>query len=719
MSKIIKILISQRDFVSKIKERLMASIITLVPKRKRNLLINLAVLITLFFSTVVIVADESGIDGKLITSTSDYQLLGIPLDHIEDPVVYTPTPFVHCHLPLMFKNDKYVLSAKNFVNVQTVKQVGKDYYEWNVNLTIFILRNVSYVKRVPVYKDVPIFENKTITGFIQELVGYENVTDYIWKWEPYRGKDYEIKANEWYVIDIRADLPASIEGWRYDVVPSITLAGPGGVNSRQFSEYAWWNANWDYYTPFEIDSDYVANNLNNFPLMVNITSSDILSNSLPNGDDIRFVAPDNLTTYYYEKEYWGSGYAIFWVNVSEVSAISNTKVLVYYGNAGAGNGEDRKNTWHSNYRAVYHMNQTGAPVVDSTQYNQNSTATNGNPGYYRVGDIWKGVEYSHTADAHIIPQIMTNAEVEASGFTHICWFKVANLTADRVTMGLYNNLKSQLYVRLSGTYKYSIYVEDDPGGNNWADSTKTISTGVWYNGVGVFDKANTDLYLYLDGKKEGEELTTPSIETAAYTNTIGNTRTFGWGTNGIVDETRIYLGVLNATYINVSYRAENASSVLLIWGSEHGGAPANANPYVIAVYPANGTAVCPNAVFLSVTPVDHEDAYINVTFRSNFTGDWMNLNLTRYWLNNTILTIWITNFTTFNKTWWWNVSMSDGVNTVFTTPYFLSTAKSPANCSCEGGGGSTTITYIASFIGVIGLLGLLGLFLSIRGDKKR
>jgi len=581
---------------------------------------------------LIIRADASmldNIDAKLIKDVSDYKILGIPLDKIKYKPLYTPQVLSTGHLPMILTSTNIkglTINPRAFFTHRCVSLKRDMHFDY------YVLKNFTTTRQIPIYDTLKDENGTEYRG----VTGYKSVSDYYWDWV--NVKDLKsFKVEDFIIVDIVGRTKATLKHWSVDVIPKIKY----GTYEKEFKKYAWWDNNWNSYIPIKIDSSQVDRNLYNFPIMVNITDSYVLSHSQPDGDDIRFVSSDNTTEYYYEMEYWSpSRYAIFWVNVTKVSAITDTQINIYFNNSLATNGENRYKTWHSRYRAVYHMNDNSAPVVDSTQNHYNSTSTNNNPVYYQEGVMWKSIEYDDTSDGHIIPQIMTNTEVETHGYTHMCWFKANSLSTEQVTIGLYNDLKSQVYIKNPGTgYKYSIYIETDTGSNKWAYSSRIISTDQWYYGVAVYDKPSTTTKVYLDGKLEGTNEDVPSIKSASYTNTLGNTRTFGWGLLGSIDETRIYLGVLNDTYINVSYRSMIDS--LLTWGSVHNRVPPTppppppAPPVITDMYPANGsTDLCPccinhcftvshpngTAMNVTVYATDENDDYYIVTSFFNITN---------------------------------------------------------------------------------------------------
>jgi len=123
------------------------------------------------------------------------------------------------------------------------------------------------------------------------------------------------------------------------VVPLFSFVQPTNAT--------WWDSDWDYYKVCNIDDNGYSEN---YQMKINVTYSsggdvDCEGHCQADFDDIRFVDIDNSTELSYWREtYASSDYAIFWVNVS-ADAISDGKILMYYGNSTATDASDGDNTF--------------------------------------------------------------------------------------------------------------------------------------------------------------------------------------------------------------------------------------------------------------------------------------------------------------------------------------------------------------------------------------
>jgi hypothetical protein len=123
---------------------------------------------------------------------------------------------------------------------------------------------------------------------------------------------------------------------------------------------------WSYRKKITIDHNKVADDLNDFPVLISMTDSDLAADAQNDGDDILFTAADGETRLAHELEKFdgGTGELVAWVNVSVLSATYDTELYMYYGNSGASNMSNPGGVWDTNYSVVYHMNETGSGATD-------------------------------------------------------------------------------------------------------------------------------------------------------------------------------------------------------------------------------------------------------------------------------------------------------------------------------------------------------------------
>ena len=139
-----------------------------------------------------------------------------------------------------------------------------------------------------------------------------------------------------------------------------------------------WLSGFDYRKKITIDKDKIHTPLQNFPVVVDLTSANFdFSKARSDGYDIRFTASDGTTLLYYERERHDSAneLARYHVLVPSIGIANDTDIYIYYGKSDASDGENATSVWDSDFVAVYHFaqNPTGT-VYDSTSNGRNLTA---------------------------------------------------------------------------------------------------------------------------------------------------------------------------------------------------------------------------------------------------------------------------------------------------------------------------------------------------------
>ena len=173
----------------------------------------------------------------------------------------------------------------------------------------------------------------------------------------------------------------------------------------QVFDPTWLSGGWDYRKRIQIDDANVDSDLTDFPLLVDLDDdSDLISNALADGNDLRFTTDDGETVLSYEREeYAVSGSdlnALIWVKVPTIHSTFDTNIYVYYGNSGAADGEDAANVWDGDFVGVWHMNENSgnynydsASYLDANGWGDIPNATPGRVGFAQNFDSTS--DYSH------------------------------------------------------------------------------------------------------------------------------------------------------------------------------------------------------------------------------------------------------------------------------------------------------------------------------------
>ena len=352
---------------------------------------------------------------------------------------------------------------------------------------------------------------------------------------------------------------------------------------------AWYDDDWNNRKKITISlNTEISNNLNNFPVLVSVTDSDFTKSSDSEGRDIFFTADDGTTLLSYEIERFNSstGEIIAWVNIPTLLAASTTDIYIYYKGP---TQSTPSNMWDSNYKLVYHLNQTSAGTlnefVDASGTGNDGTGggegdkTNdtdriptraeGKIGYGQsfdgptedrspregTGDfIWINSVIGWTNNMDVTAEFWINVD---SDHTDVNMMDIFGYRAG----GQNNNLA------LFKVDSLNLHVKDGA----LHDSTVDAATSDWAHVVAVYDSGAPKIYL------DGVCVSCTGTETRTGVRANGNFVLGGEIDSatrvnnelvGDMDEFRISNTVRSADWVAASYSTQNNPSAYLSFGTE-------------------------------------------------------------------------------------------------------------------------------------------------------
>ena len=250
-----------------------------------------------------------------------------------------------------------------------------------------------------------------------------------------------------------------------------------------------WLTDWTYRKKIAIQHANVDALLGDFPLYVGFCDDADLAGALATGYDVRFTQSDGETLLAYERESWSGGganvTADFWVKVPSISAVAGTDIYVYWGKAGAADGQDAANAWNSSHLMVLHLNGN---VLDSTGNGNDCTNYGTSSAPAAVSD---GRSFDGSND-----WIQTPLSVNYKTFS--MWFQCDGWTSQRTPAShdesgsyaedwtLYNYYTdSRLVLRCTSTFRTVLnpvgtgwyYITIAADGTNWRRLSSTREAG--------------------------------------------------------------------------------------------------------------------------------------------------------------------------------------------------------------------------------------------------
>jgi gliding motility-associated-like protein len=266
---------------------------------------------------------------------------------------------------------------------------------------------------------------------------------------------------------------------------------------------------YSYYKTLTIQSPMVSGLANhiNFPVLISHTDLDLRSTTNGgnvqniNGFDIAFSDATGTIQLNHQIEEYDpiTGTISIWVQVPSLSTSTNTDIRIYYGNATVATDQSTTNTWDTNFKAVYHLNND---LNDGTSTGSNLTdvSTTSSP-----GKIENGRKFITGNSLYSVP----NPSLQITGdLTLSTWVKINTLQGGLKENCLinYGDFGDQpfentlYYFNILSTGQLNMFWEDGPGFDYAMTTTNTIALSGQYSLLSVTRNSSTkELYFYQNG----------------------------------------------------------------------------------------------------------------------------------------------------------------------------------------------------------------------------
>jgi hypothetical protein len=304
--------------------------------------------------------------------------------------------------------------------------------------------------------------------------------------------------------------------------------------------------------------------LTNFPVLVvfshNINNSGFTfaNFATTNGYDLRFGTDSKPPTIglNYEIESWNpNGASYVWVQVPTIPTNGTGAIWANWGDTSASsqlpcttNGA----TWNSDYRAVWHLQQTGTGSAgdykDSTSNANNSTNTANQPTFISGGKIGGAQSFTN---ASIL--VSDSTSLRPTNITLEAWFTISSPGGNPFYYSILGKDYSSSSPYLSWLVRVMSLtsIEYDVGnGTTYSGiqyTVPTLAVGVWHHVAMTYN--GTTCIGYFDGAKVGNNTTVSgNIAYAAKPAYIGG------GLNGNVDEVRVSSTPASSNWVWACYQ---------------------------------------------------------------------------------------------------------------------------------------------------------------------
>src|SRR3989338_3457209 len=349
----------------------------------------------------------------------------------------------------------------------------------------------------------------------------------------------------------------------------IYINSGGGIPSDLY------DGAWQFRKKITIDDAKVPQDVSDFPVLVNISDSDLSGNAQNDGDDILFTSSDGKTKLSHEIENYASGSGILaaWVKTA-LSSSADTVIYMYFGNPSAGNQENIADVWSNGYEAVYHLHDD---FLDSTSKDRDAV----NDGTVNAaGKIADGQDITPANELRFGTWNVSGQQITIQAWATFDHFNqddpriiskaVSGAVQDHVFMLSLKDpsgINEERYLRL----RIKTGSNDNSGTTALESNTNPLNSGVWHLTAATYDGSN--MRIYKDG---GNQVASASKS--------GNLRQNGWqiwgGNNpnnvnlgqysmdGKLDEIRISSIARSANWLTTEFNNQNDAASFYSIGSK-------------------------------------------------------------------------------------------------------------------------------------------------------
>ena len=319
----------------------------------------------------------------------------------------------------------------------------------------------------------------------------------------------------------------------------------------------------NYQKDITIDHNDVVSDLTNFPVMIDITDSDLRDHVLLNGDDIAFTINGVHVEHeiqLYDHYYSGTeAHLIAWVKVPNLSSGTDTVITMHYGSLDASSISGSE-VW-DDYAVVQHLDDDPTGIqYDSTANNFDGTSYGGlSTSNLVTGQVGSAIDFDGTDDVISVGQIDTN---DWTQFSMSAWINHDVTGDDRIFSKAPSTAVSTciMHMGITPTNYMRVRLYTDGTGGTVAsslDSSTTASIQAWHLLTWTWSATSATVFLYIDGQpagsysKDGDTIQNSDIMwiIANWETGTSDTRHF----DGKIDEIRMRPSAVSAAWIETEY----------------------------------------------------------------------------------------------------------------------------------------------------------------------
>jgi hypothetical protein len=242
--------------------------------------------------------------------------------------------------------------------------------------------------------------------------------------------------------------------------------------------------------------------LTDFPVLIDVTDSDLPLHAQPDGDDIAFTDSVGNQLYHEIESYSNdTGHLVAWVNVPFLSSTIDTTVYMYYGNPGAEDQQDSHNVWDSHNMMVQHLNEESGLHYDST-FNGNDGTVYSTVDQGTLGKIDGADKFTRVGGYVEVPHSSTISGFDTA-FTASFWVKLDRIDRRQTLLNKFDLSSGEngWFIEYRNVERAFAFFASSTGTNyQWWYADFVPQADTWYNVVVVW-QTNTLPKFYVDGQQ--------------------------------------------------------------------------------------------------------------------------------------------------------------------------------------------------------------------------
>ncbi len=315
---------------------------------------------------------------------------------------------------------------------------------------------------------------------------------------------------------VRAALPQFFIG---NIQTNSNFAPEGEEEAGGVVPADWFDTDWNCRVPITVNANQVPSMQTDFPFLFNSTVPEFVdAQSL--GQDFRFVLQDKTQLKYEIQDFdSGTNTLIAWTKVPSIEV--GTLIYLYFNNPTATDNQDPAAVYDSNYKAVWHMNETVFGIDSIKDSTSNNNDGDPSPGITSTtGQIGRAINF----DGNSVVAVFVSPSLDIFGptaeITLEGWMKTNDIAIPHLG-GMICHPVGPTWPTAGEFAQYCLrqansrfqYFSDPISTMDLASANGTISIGPFFHLAATYSSSTNMIKLYRDGSL----LATKSSVTALWT----------------------------------------------------------------------------------------------------------------------------------------------------------------------------------------------------------